>query len=118
MRSTTSSGSTASRHVLEFAQRRLGEERVGILAAVRLEGTARRALPDTPARRLRLGALNVASLHEILKQELGRTFPRPTLVRIDAASSGNPFFAIELARALDERSEPLEGPRRCRYPAT
>jgi DNA-binding NarL/FixJ family response regulator len=100
---------TASSHVLEFAQRRLGEERVGILAAVRLEGTARRALPDAPARRLRLGALNVASLHEILKQELGRTFPRPTLVRIDAASSGNPFFAIELARALDERSEPLEG---------
>ncbi len=100
---------TASRHVLEFALRRFGEDRIGILAAVRLEGSAGRALPDAPARRLRLGALNVASLHEILKQELGRTFARPTLVRIDAASSGNPFFAIELARALDERAEPLEG---------
>jgi len=100
---------TASRHVLEFAQRRLGDDRVGILVAVRLEGSVGRALPEAPARRVRLGAMNVASLHEILKQELGRTFARPTLVRIDAASSGNPFFAIELARALDERSEPLEG---------
>jgi DNA-binding CsgD family transcriptional regulator len=100
---------TASRHVVEFAQRRLEAEQVGTLVAVRLEGSAPRVFADAGARRSRLGALNVASLHEILKQELDRTFARPTLVRIEAASSGNPFFAIELARTLDERAEPLQG---------
>ena len=33
--------------------------------------------------------------------QLGRTFPRPTLVRIAQASGGNPLYALEIARLLD-----------------
>jgi DNA-binding NarL/FixJ family response regulator len=101
---------TASRHILDFAVRRLVSARVGVLTAIRTDGTAgRRAFADEGSERLRLGPLSLASLHEVLKGELGRTFPRPTLVRIEATSSGNPFFAVELARALVERGEALHG---------
>jgi DNA-binding NarL/FixJ family response regulator len=93
----------ASRRVLEFALRRLGGERIGLLAAMRTDA---RAIADG-ATRLRLRPFNLAELHEILKDGLGATFPRPTLVRIEQATSGNPFFAIELARALLEHGEPV-----------
>lgn len=52
----------------------------------------------------------MAALHEILRARLGRTFPRPTLVRIGQVSGGNPFFALEIARAPDERGGPVSGP--------
>lgn len=101
---------TASRRILDFAVRRLVGRRVGVLTAIRIDGTAgRRAFADEGSERIRLGPLSLASLHEVLKGELGRTFPRPTLVRIEATSSGNPFFAVELARALVERGEALHG---------
>ncbi len=100
---------TASRHVLEFALRRLEDERVGVLGAIRLGTSPGRSFPESDVQRIRLEPLNLAALHEILKAELGETFARPTLVRIEAASSGNPFFAVELARALAERGEPVHG---------
>jgi len=106
---------TPSWAVLEFALRRLETEPVGVVSAVRLErgGSAQRSLgrlaPQNRVRRVRLGPLNLAALHEILRAELGCTFPRPTLVRIERASSGNPFFALELARAILERGEPVVG---------
>jgi hypothetical protein len=37
-----------------------------------------------------------------LKQQLGRSFPRRTLVHLQDESGGNPFFALELARRLPE----------------
>ncbi len=97
---------TPSRHVLEFALRRLTTEPVGFLGAVRLEGSAARTVAEDWSTRLRLRPLRLAALHEILRAELGHTFARPTLVRIERVSSGNPFFALELARALVERGEP------------
>ena len=75
---------------------------------MRLEGAQGGRFAES-ARRLRLQPLNLASLHEILKTELGRAFARPTLVRIEATSFGNPFFALELARALVEHGEPIQG---------
>ncbi|MGH3129141.1 MAG: helix-turn-helix transcriptional regulator [Gaiellaceae bacterium] len=100
---------TSSRHVLEFAMRRLASEPVGCLGTVRLEVSARVAVSDEWTRRSRLPPLTLAALHEILKDELGRTFPRPALVRIERTSSGNPFFALELARALAEQGEQVHG---------
>ena len=99
---------TPSRHVLEFAMRRLESEPVGFLGAVRVDGSSRTVAGEW-ARRIRLSPLNLAALHEILKAELGRTFARPALLRIGRASSGNPFFALELARALLEHGEPVRG---------
>ena len=98
-----------SRRVLEFALRRLESERVGVLAAARPGGDWASAFVALRSTRIALPPLSLASLHEVLKAELAVTFPRPTLVRIEAVSSGNPFFAIELARALVERGEPVHG---------
>jgi DNA-binding CsgD family transcriptional regulator/DNA polymerase III delta prime subunit len=96
----------SSRRVLEFAVRRLERERLGILGATRPDGAPWRVFGDRSVQRVRLGPLSLAALFEILKAELGRTFARPSLVRIAAASNGNPFFAVELARALGEHDAP------------
>jgi DNA-binding CsgD family transcriptional regulator len=98
---------TPSRHVLEFALRRVETEPVGMLAAVRVDGE--RPAGVEGARRLRLGPLNLAELFEVIRTELGHTFPRPALVRIENASGGNPFFALELARAVLESDTPVQG---------
>lgn len=50
---------------------------------------------------LRVGPLSVGAIHRLLQQRLGRVYARQTLLRIHELSGGNPFFAIELARALD-----------------
>jgi DNA-binding CsgD family transcriptional regulator len=82
---------------IEFALRRLTDERVRIVASTRPDGAT---LPG--AQRLDLGPVSVAALHEILAERLERSFPRPTLVRIAQASGGNPLFALEIARLLPE----------------
>ena len=99
----------SSAAVVEFALRRLGEEPVRGLFSVRAMELARaplRALArDLQVEHLELGPLSVAALHRVLTQELGRTFPRPTLVRIAQAAGGNPLYALEIARELDRRGE-------------
>src|SRR5438874_391634 len=99
----------SSAAVVEFALRRLGEERVQCLVSVRATELARAPIPalerDLEVEHLELGPLSVAALHRVLTQELGRTFPRPTLVRIARAAGGNPLYAIEIGRELDRRGE-------------
>jgi DNA-binding CsgD family transcriptional regulator len=105
--------------VLAFALRRLVAEPVGVLATVRLTGgePPPAALEVwLPAERLRLGPLNLAAVHELLRTRLGVSPSRPTLVRLHQAAGGNPFFALELGRALLEQGrepapdEPLPVP--------
>ncbi len=102
--------------VLEFAMRRLEPERIGLLAAARVDADAPdrfqqgHALPRDRVQRLSLGPLALAALHEILRAELGHSFARPTLVRIERASGGNPFFALELARVIIESGDPAVAP--------
>jgi DNA-binding NarL/FixJ family response regulator len=62
--------------------------------------------PDALAR-IRVSPLSIGGLHAMLSQRMGRSFPRPTIVRIAEISGGNPFYALELARAIDSR--PLGG---------
>ena len=109
--------------VLSFALRRLEDSRIRVLVAVRSE---RGAVPDPldlertlreRATRLRLGPLTLSGLYHVIGKQLDQVFPRPTLQRIAQASGGNPFFALELARALAEvgarpgPGEPLPVPR-------
>ncbi len=100
-----------SRHVLEFAMRRLENERIGLIAAARIDADVPNrapfghALATERVRQVKLGPLSVAALHDIIRAELGHTFPRPTLVRIERTSAGNPFFALELARAILDSGE-------------
>jgi DNA-binding CsgD family transcriptional regulator len=112
----------ASARVLEFACRRLDADPVGLFATVRLaadEADPAELIasfgPDR-AERLTLGPLTVAAIYELVRNHLGLTLSRPTLVRVHDVSGGNPFFALELARALGRASadvasdEPLPVP--------
>jgi DNA-binding NarL/FixJ family response regulator len=107
----------SSAHVLAFAVRRLAG-RVGVLGAVRTHpgsatagGWLQVARPDA-VRRITVGPLSLGSLHAVLCERLGRSFSRPTMVRIHDICGGNPFYALELARAIDDASTgaaPLPG---------
>ncbi len=60
-------------------------------------------LPDPGASiRLRLAPLSLGAMHNVLAAQLGHTLPRSAIARIHQISGGNPFFAVELARGLDE----------------
>ena len=97
----------ASAHTMQIAFRRLHAERVGLL------GTLRR----TPERRvssfeldgvfaegrieqLTVGPLSPSAIHSLLRDRLGLELTRPELARVQEATAGNPFFALELGREL------------------
>jgi len=105
---------------LQFVARRLGEQRIGLLLSFRLPDEERAGdllspLGERWIKQIRLGPLTLAATHQLLRERLGSTFPRPTLVRIQQAAGGNPFFAQEIARELGSgkdlrREEPLPVP--------
>jgi len=94
----------ASRRALEFAVRRLPAQ-LRLLVTRRSDGAAEvpldldRALSPDAFQRVVLGSLSLASLHHIVRERLGTSPTRPMIARIAEASGGNPFFAIEIARA-------------------
>ena len=49
---------------------------------------------------MRLGPLSLGAIGEILRSRLGAVLPRYTLTRLYDACGGNPFYALESARAL------------------
>jgi DNA-binding CsgD family transcriptional regulator len=99
----------SSMHVVAFAARRLSGP-VGILGSVRTDagtgaGGAWLQMPRPDAvNRIRLHPLDIHELHAAVSARLRRPFSRPTMGRIHEVSGGNPFYAIELARAITERA--------------
>ncbi|MDP9343396.1 MAG: tetratricopeptide repeat protein [Actinomycetota bacterium] len=101
--------------VLEFALRRLETEPVGVLATIRAGDET--SVPfgldhfvvESRFRRLDVGPLTVDALGSLLRARLGAGFLRPTLVRLHEMSGGNPFFAIEIARASLRGDKPAMG---------
>lgn len=97
-----------SARVLEFALRRLGALRVGVLTSIRSErsrspGAALgldRALPADRRRELEVGSLSLGALHRLVHAAFDPPLPRPALVQLAQLSGGNPFYALEIARAL------------------
>jgi DNA-binding CsgD family transcriptional regulator len=81
--------------------------RVGLLLTERSDHESgdtvswlRLARPDG-VKRIRIGPLSLGGLHALISTRLRRSFARPTMVQIAEISGGNPFFALELARAID-----------------
>ena len=99
----------ASLAALRYALGRLDREPVAALLAVRgdLPPWLRRAVPEERLRAVDVGALSVGAIHELLRTRLDARFPRPTLIRLWETSRGNPYFALELAAALQRRGGPL-----------
>ena len=96
----------ASAGSLSFAARRL-PDRVGLLLTRRGDPGEpaplglERALPEHRLERLSPGPLSLGALHHLIRDRLGSAPPRPALARLAEASGGNPFLALEIARALE-----------------
>ena len=111
----------SSAFVLEFALRRLGEDALAFLLALRDEGATslpldlERALTGERLRRLRVGPLSLGAVHRLVNERLDLVLTRARLRRLRELSAGNPLFALELGRAVGrgairlEPGEPLPG---------
>jgi DNA-binding CsgD family transcriptional regulator len=100
----------ASREALTFALRRLTDQPVRVLLTQRSEAPAGplplgvgSAVWPLEIERIWLEPLSLGALQAVLQNATGSTYPRPTLLRIHEISAGNPFYAIELARAIAGR---------------
>ncbi len=97
----------ASREALAFTFRRLADLPIRVLIAERADepggafpfGLTEAARPIR-VERLWLEPLSMGALHELLRAATGASFSRSTLSRIRELSGGNPFYALELARAV------------------
>ncbi len=94
-----------SRLIISSATRRLAGP-IGVLATVR-------DAPDSPdvgswvelrhpdrLRRVRVRPMTLGALHAVLSDRFGQSFSRPKMLRIQQFSGGNPFYALELGRAM------------------
>ena len=109
----------ASAGPLAYVLRRLEQEDIGVLFARRSfeHGPRPLGLDDIEARIVGLGGLSIGALGKLLLDRIGSAYPRPTLHRLHQVSGGNPFYAVELGRALAgsieslRPSDPLPVPR-------
>ena len=103
----------SSASALAFALRRLDEQPILLLLARRLgEGAEtpdlERAIQADRVERLHVGPLSLGAIHKLLQARLALKLPRPTLLRVHETSGGNPFYALELARALGAEVDPTQ----------
>jgi DNA-binding CsgD family transcriptional regulator len=90
-------------HVLAFAFRRLGDSPVRLLLARRGDGTLPPPLGLDQAPSLShvaLQPLPATELGALLHDRLGLDLPRPRLLELHRVCGGNPFYALEIGRAL------------------
>lgn len=102
----------SSSDTLTFCIRRLQHEPVCILLTSQADDDLPlgldRALPPGRLGRVRLGPLSLGAIGEILRSRLGIVLPRYALTRLYEACAGNPFYALECARAFqDDLRRPL-----------
>jgi DNA-binding CsgD family transcriptional regulator len=110
-----------SASMLAFCFRRFRDEPVSILLTCRTGDAVLlgldRALPRDRLGRVHLGPLSLGAIGEILRARLGTALPRYTLTRLYDTCRGNPFYALECARALMDQPhvsltrEPIPLPR-------
>ena len=105
----------ASRTVLAYAARRL-TGRVGLLVTVRTGEPAADTLAWLQMRRPDMvmhhtvKPMSLGALHAMIAARRGQALPRPEITRIHRISGGNPFFALELARAVDDADSASTAP--------
>ena len=101
----------SSASALAFALRRLEQRSILVLLTHRVSGRAETldlesAIGLDRVKRLQVGPLSLGALHQLLQARLELKLPRPTLLRVHETSGGNPFYALELARALGADVDP------------
>jgi DNA-binding NarL/FixJ family response regulator len=96
----------SSAGALQIALRRLRDEPVGLLATVRrapdvpVAFDLKGIFPEARLTSLTVGPLSAGAVHRLLKERLELELTRPELARVEEATAGNPFFALELGREL------------------
>ncbi|HEY7018666.1 MAG TPA: AAA family ATPase [Gaiellaceae bacterium] len=98
-----------SASALAFALARLQpNDPVAFLVAHRADGPGaaalglERSVDAEKLTRVPVGRLSLGAISKLLRERLGTALPRPTVLRIDELSAGNPFYALELGKnALD-----------------
>ena len=104
---------SASMRALEYAVRRLEREPVGLLTSTRVPGgevggsELVRAFDGRRVERIVVGPLTMAAVYEVVRGELNVELSRRELVAVRELSGGNPFFALELTRALQRSGSRL-----------
>jgi DNA-binding CsgD family transcriptional regulator len=101
----------SSSDALAFALRRLDHDEVRLLLSRRVgagPSPLEMALPSGRLEAVHVGPLSLGATQRLVRVQLGRAFPRPTMLRIHEVGGGNPFFVLELARALAAVAEPLD----------
>ncbi len=98
---------SASRAVLTFALRRLGNEPIRVLATQRttpseMDGPERTCL-GLAGTAVHVGAVSATVLQQIINGRTSFTVSRPTLARLHHATAGNPMLALEMSNALHRR---------------
>lgn len=103
----------ASRGALQFALRRLTDTPIRLVLARRTEESREgleRVLPDARISRVGVGPLSIGALQVLVRERLGTALGRRALLRVHEASAGNPFYGLELARALLASPGDASGP--------
>jgi len=113
---------SSSGQVVSFAARRLDTEPVGFLVTRRVAerdvAELDLALPPERLDRITLAPLSLSAVSRLVERDLGNPLPRPLLRRIYEVTGGNPFFALEQARALRESGINLGSAHELPVPAT
>ncbi len=109
----------SSGRALDFALRRAVALPLGLLVSARteavgpeLEWLERIGMSARSRRTVVLRAMSMGAMHEIIRQQLGLSLPRPMLAMIHEASGGNPFYGTELARQVGDAGPGATAPLR------
>jgi hypothetical protein len=103
----------SSKNVVAYIARRVSG-RVGVLGCVRTDHdggdvTSWLHMPRPDAMtRIAVSPFKLGGLHRVVSERLGRSLPRPAMVRICEVSGGNPLYALELARATSDPTAKFE----------
>jgi DNA-binding CsgD family transcriptional regulator len=103
----------SSRDVVAYVARRLSG-RVGVLGCVRtdcdgLDCTSWLQLPRPDMMdQITVSPLKLGGISRLLSERVGGSLLRSTMVQIWETSEGNPFYALELARAIVDGTPALE----------
>ena len=101
---------SATLATVRFALARLDVECVAGLFAVRgpTPEWLRRGMPEHRVVNVEVGRLSLGASSRLLHERVTTRLSRPVMVRIHEVSGGNPFYALELARAFQRRGGTLD----------
>jgi DNA-binding CsgD family transcriptional regulator len=101
---------SATLATVRFALARVDHECVAALFAVRgpTPEWLRRGMPEQRLVTVEVGRLSLGATSRLLHERVTTRLSRPVAVRIHEVAGGNPFYAVELARALQRRGGKLD----------